>query len=115
MANIYVKAIFGGSSSLGQIQPVVGMVTDFGTVMDISGSLINIGSGTSESQRWVYDYELSILSGNVQNSRYAWPTGVTCTVFDRGTIFPNGFPINLNAGTGITYWNGTEKVLVTRG
>lgn len=114
MANIYVKAIFGESASLGQIQPVVGMLTDYGTIMGISGSLLNIGSGTGQSQKWMYDYDVSVTSGTVQNSRYAWPTGVTCTVFDRGTIFPNGFPINLNAATGITYWNGTEKTLVTR-
>ncbi len=113
MANIYVTAVYG-SASLGHLPAQVGMVTNFGTIVTISGALVQVGSGANETKTWVYDHQLQLLSGSAGRTRYDFPSGSLCVPYDRHTRFPNGFVANKNAITGVVLWDGIDGLTATR-
>lgn len=108
---VNVVSFFGGSSSAGFVDTQIGMPTDYGLITNISGNLVFVGSGTTETSKLLYDYECSMQSG-VAAANYAWPTGVGCHPRNRHTVFGNGvtvFQYNPNAATGITIYGGGDK------
>jgi hypothetical protein len=107
MANIYVESFFGGSTGLGQIVAEIGMTSNYGTIMAISGDLVEVGSGTDQTQSMMYNYQLCIASGAAME-RYSWPTGVNCFPSSRYYTWPNGNLFNLPAATGGNFSNGTN-------
>lgn len=106
MANIYVEGFFGGEASVGQITAEVGMTTNYGVIMNISGDLVQVGSGTSQTQALMYNYQLAITSG-AAGARYSWPTGVNCFPTSRYYTWPNGLPFNPARTSGIVISNGS--------
>lgn len=106
-AQVNVVAFFGGSYSQGKVDAAVGMRTDQGVIMSISGNLLNVGSGTAESNRYVYDWQCSIASGAAINA-YSWPTGVLTHPINR-SFGPSGVVANFpKYSSGTTFHNGSN-------
>lgn len=107
-AQVNVVAFFGGSFSQGKVDATVGMRTNLGVIMSISGNLLNVGSGTAESNRYVYDYQCSIASG-AAISAYSWPSGTLCDPIDRHIQWPSGVVANFpRYSSGTTFHNGAN-------
>jgi hypothetical protein len=104
-AQVNVVTFFGGSFSLGKVDATIGMTTNFGIVMGISGNLLNVGSGTAQSSKWMYDYQCNIHSG-AAIAGYSWPTGVLCKPINR-SFGPSGVVANFpKYSSGTTFHNG---------
>src|SRR5689334_15056039 len=114
--SIKVVSFFGEGEALGDIVAEAGMQTQEGLLTRVSGSLCYVGSGSTESAHWQYDYYLQVASGQMYQ-QFSWPTGVNCEVYDRHTLFPNNtdFIFNENSTSGHTYLpHGTTPVTFAR-
>ncbi len=103
MANINVTEIYGGGTTIGQVEAELDMSTNLGIIAQISGLLMRVASGSQDA--WHYEHELEALESHVI-SNFDYPTGVKCHSWARSVRFPNGFVQNLNSQTGITYNTG---------
>lgn len=108
-AKLGVVEFFGGSPNVGQILAIAGMDTNYGRVITISGSLVQVGSGTSQSSAWMYDHQLSITRAEALT--FDWPTGVLVNTdsyqFTHSGVYPNNGVINLASTSGFAVFNGT--------
>lgn len=107
-AQIKVVEFFGGSSAIGELPAVVGQITNLGAIMQISGLLVRVGSGSNQSSNWVYDHELSITRSHAE-ALFGWSTG-NVTRYSHLVEFPNGNVFNKHRATGTTYYTGIEPV-----
>lgn len=111
MSNIYVEGFFGGEASIGQIVAEVGMTSNYGTIMGISGDLIQVGSGNNETQAYVYNFQVCIGSG-AAGARYSWPTGVNCFPSSHNYVWPNGDVFNPIHATGMVMSKGSNDFTI---
>ena len=113
MANIAVVEFFGGTCSVGTVEARVGMETFHGVLMTISGSLLQVGSGTAQGNNWIYDHQTQVLRSDMVGM-LAWPTGSPCTPNYRSVTNVGGNVMNLDAASGHTIWNGNSATTFGR-
>jgi len=111
MASVYVVAVQGGSSSIGQIPAGFGVATQHGIIQHVSGNLCYTVSGDQDG--WNYDNKLRCTKAHAE-AFWGWPTG-NVTLFDMVAQFPNGNVTNFHSMTGVTLNNnGTNPVTYPR-
>ncbi len=103
MSNPYINVVkeFGDSFSLGTVESQLGMHTNFGVIMIISGNIMNVGSGTAESNSWLPYWDLCIASGAAFYG-YDFPSGILARPTNRHLTNPNGNVFNVNTTSGHT-------------
>lgn len=110
MAQIKVVQFLGGSMPIGEIVAAEGMPTSEGLLQRISGSLVYVGSGTTESPHWQYDSHLRVASGSLSATN-AWPTGTNCILYGHSSLAQSGaFLFNADRCSGHYYMNGGGTV-----
>lgn len=107
-AQVYVVDVFGQGASEGTIPAQVNMLTNFGTILTVSGLLVEVCSGSNSNAQmekaWYQDYQLETQRSHV-TTNWGWPTG-NCFPSDRHNLFPEGFVGNIDSMSGSTYFDG---------
>lgn len=99
-AQVRVVKFFGGGEPLGLMSALVGMETNLGQIVQVSGQLVRVSPGlytVAGTSGWVYDHQLSTLFTHATGT-WSWPTGDASVWFGRAGTWPSGVPVLSSSG-----------------
>lgn len=100
-SKVKVSVIPGGAGALGEMNPVVGMVTDQGTIINIAGlPVVSVSGAGVGLPRSVYAGELTVTQ-DVASGTFSWPSGDGSIVYGHGAVFASGVPLDANPTQGV--------------
>ncbi len=102
-----VVAHYGGGALIGYIDPKANMVTQLGTIQEVSGNVLRIGTGSSEPRIYEYIYNCPITTGAVFYG-FSWPTGDGSILLGSGT-WPYNVNQTVNVSSGV-HFNGSQAI-----
>lgn len=96
-----VLKIGGGSSTMGLIEPIVNMVTNWGTITAIASGAYTItvsGAGVDPNeQKIVYPHQVFVTEAHATGV-WSYPSGDGSVKFGRTGIWPSGVPVLPQSG-----------------
>lgn len=95
-SKVRVTRLFGGGAAVGAMDPKVGMVTDQGTVLEVSDHVSVSGTDVGVPRDF-YAHQLFVSQAEATGS-WSYPSGDGAVVFGRAVTWPDGVPDAIDTG-----------------